>query len=42
MEHTSSVRRPESGTWGEFWRLGTAAMGGVQGPLRGLWGPGRA
>ncbi|CAI9557784.1 unnamed protein product [Staurois parvus] len=39
MEHTSSVRRPESGTWQQSVAMETAAMGGVQGPMRDS-GPG--
>ncbi|CAI9531734.1 unnamed protein product, partial [Staurois parvus] len=41
IEHTSSVRRPESGTWhGRVWAMETAAMGGrTGGPMRHC-GPG--
>ncbi|CAI9542816.1 unnamed protein product [Staurois parvus] len=38
MEHTSSVRRPESGTWQSV-AMETAAMEAVQGPMRDS-GPG--
>ncbi|CAI9587477.1 unnamed protein product [Staurois parvus] len=36
MEHTSSVRRPESGTWQSV-AMETAAMGGRTGPMRHCW-----
>ncbi|CAI9555551.1 unnamed protein product, partial [Staurois parvus] len=38
MEHTSSVRRPESGTWQSV-AMETAAMGGrsYKGPMETLW-----
>ncbi|CAI9542203.1 unnamed protein product, partial [Staurois parvus] len=40
MEHTSSVRRPESGTWhGRVWRWRQQQWEAVQGPMRHC-GPG--
>ncbi|CAI9556970.1 unnamed protein product [Staurois parvus] len=36
MEHTSSVRRPESGTWQSV-AMETAAMGGRTGTHEKLW-----
>ncbi|CAI9539509.1 unnamed protein product [Staurois parvus] len=36
MEHTSSVRRPESGTWQSV-AMETAAMGGRTGTHETLW-----
>ncbi|CAI9594121.1 unnamed protein product [Staurois parvus] len=36
MEHTSSVRRPESGTWQSV-AMETAAMGGRTGTHERLW-----
>ncbi|CAI9621387.1 unnamed protein product [Staurois parvus] len=40
MEHTSSVRRPESGTWhGRVWRWRQQQWEAVQGPMRDS-GPG--
>ncbi|CAI9546862.1 unnamed protein product, partial [Staurois parvus] len=35
IEHTSSVRRPESGTWhGRVWRWRQQQWAAVQGPIR--------
>ncbi|CAI9555565.1 unnamed protein product, partial [Staurois parvus] len=40
IEHTSSVRRPESGTWhGRVWRWRQQQWEAVQGPMRHC-GPG--
>ncbi|CAI9558314.1 unnamed protein product [Staurois parvus] len=40
MEHTSSVKRPESGTWhGRVWRWRQQQWEAVQGPMRDS-GPG--
>ncbi|CAI9581044.1 unnamed protein product [Staurois parvus] len=39
MEHTSSVRRPESGTWQRVWRWRQQQWEAVQGPMRDS-GPG--
>ncbi|CAI9538114.1 unnamed protein product [Staurois parvus] len=39
MEHTSSVRRPESGTWQSWWRWRQQQWAAVQGPMRHC-GPG--
>ncbi|CAI9535553.1 unnamed protein product [Staurois parvus] len=38
MEHTSSVRRPESGTWhGRVWRWRQQQWEAVQGTHETLW-----